>query len=75
MVARASPGDGKCRRVRSFMERPLCVDCISEKSGLAIADLKTLLTRIEGTVSVTCGTDRCRGCGHSTTVYSIAREA
>jgi hypothetical protein len=56
-----------------IMERPLCVTCISEKSGITIAETEALLTRIEGTVSLTLATDRCRACGEPTEVYWLSR--
>jgi hypothetical protein len=41
-------------------ERPLGVNCNSEKSGMAIAETEALLTRIESAGSFTRATDRCR---------------
>jgi len=41
-------------------ERPLGVNCNSEKSGMAIAETEALLTRIESAGSFSRATDRCR---------------
>jgi hypothetical protein len=57
-----------------IMERPLCLDCISEKIDLTTDDIRGLLSAIEGTVSLNRDTDRCRACGRSTTVYSVFRD-
>ena len=54
--------------------RPLCVDCISSKSGLAPHEIEPFLTRIEHAIFVKSGTDRCRACGRTTLVYSLLRE-
>ena len=56
-----------------IMARPLCVNCISEKSGLTIAETEVLLTRIEGAVSLTRNRDRCRACGVPSEVYWMSR--
>lgn len=57
-----------------IMERPLCVGCISSKSGLTAAEVESYLSTIQGTVEVQRGVDRCRACGTSTTVYSLFRK-
>ena len=56
-----------------IMERPLCVNCISEKSGMTTAETEALLTRIEGAVSLTRNRDRCRACGEPSEVYWMSR--
>jgi hypothetical protein len=56
-----------------IVERPLCVECISDKSGLAVAEIEPFLVRIERVISVRRGTDCCRACGRSTMVYSVFR--
>jgi hypothetical protein len=43
-----------------IMERPLCVDCISEKSDLITDEVEPLLARIESKVALRRGKDRCR---------------
>jgi hypothetical protein len=57
-----------------ILERPLCVTCISEKSGLTAAEIEPFLGRIANAIYVKSGTDRCRACGRSTLVYSLFRK-
>jgi hypothetical protein len=52
------------------MERPLCVDCISDKSGLSADEVESYLSRVRRSVSVERGIALCRKCGNSTAVYS-----
>jgi len=56
-----------------IMDRPLCVDCISDKLGRNANEVQRLLTDIERTVSLNRAMDRCRACRRSTAVYSIFR--
>ena len=53
-----------------LMERPLCVDCISDKSGLSADEIESYLSRVRRSVSVERGIALCRKCGNSTAVYS-----
>src|SRR5436189_5418355 len=54
--------------------RPLYVDCISSKSGLAPHEIEPFLTRNERAIVVRSGTDRCRAGGRSTLVYTPPRQ-
>jgi len=54
-----------------IMERPLCLSCISSRSGLTAREVKSHLRKIKGTVDVL---GRCRACETATTVYSIRRK-
>jgi hypothetical protein len=56
-----------------IIDRPLCVKCLSDKSGLTANQVESYLDRVRRTVSVERGVDLCRRCGKSTTVYSILR--
>lgn len=56
-----------------IMERPLCVPCIADKSGLTAAEIESFLAQIARTLDVRRGVDRCRVCGDGTTVYSLFR--
>ena len=58
-----------------IVERPLCTECIAERSGLAVAEVEPLLTRIGRTIAITLAVDRCRGCGRTESVYSAFRPA
>ena len=59
--------------LRLLLERPVCGPCVSEKVGIAVADIEPLLTRIKQTIDVESGTDHCRACGTSTLVFSLFR--
>lgn len=52
-----------------IMERPLCMTCIAERTGLETGEIQSLLARIGRTVAVSSSTDRCRACGQSTMVF------
>jgi len=54
-------------------ERPLCLACISSKSGLTTREVESYLTNIQGAVDIRRGVDRCRVCGDLATVYSLLR--
>jgi hypothetical protein len=56
-----------------IIERPLCVSCISSKSGLTHGEVESYLTRIEATVDVKQALDRCRTCGNLGPVFSLIR--
>jgi hypothetical protein len=56
-----------------IIERPLCVNCISDKSGLSADEVEAYLGRVRRSVSVEHGIDRCRSCGTITAVYSLLR--
>ena len=57
-----------------IMERPLCVACISSKSGLTTGEVESYLANIKkGTVDVLRVDDRCRACFTLTMVYSLIR--
>jgi hypothetical protein len=57
-----------------IVERPLCVDCISEKSGLPTDQIEPFLTRIESKVPLSRGENRCRACGRFMNVSWIVRQ-
>jgi hypothetical protein len=52
-----------------IMERPMCVDCVSEKSGIAADEVEPMLARIATRIAVTSAVDRCRACGETKKVY------
>jgi hypothetical protein len=54
-------------------ERPLCVACISSKSGLTHGDVESFLASIEKNVDVKQALDRCRTCGSLGPVFSLIR--
>jgi hypothetical protein len=57
-----------------IMERPLCIACISSKSGLTAGQIESYLSTIQETIEVRRRMDRCRVCGNSTTLYSLFRQ-
>jgi len=57
-----------------IVDRPLCVPCISEKTGFTADETEPFLARIATGIYVKSGTDRCRTCGRSTLVYSLFRK-
>jgi hypothetical protein len=53
-----------------IIERPLCVDCIAEKSSIAAEqEVEPLLARIATRIAITSAVDRCRACGETKKVY------
>jgi hypothetical protein len=54
-----------------IMERPLCVSCISSKTGLTHGEVESYLARIKDTVAVKQALDRCRTCGSLGPVFSL----
>ena len=56
-----------------IMERPLCVSCISSKTGLTHGEVESYLARIESTVDVKQALDQCRTCGSLGPVFSLVR--
>jgi hypothetical protein len=53
--------------------RPLCAECISEKSGVDRKDVEPLLTRIGMTIALTRFVDRCPACGRIERLYAAFR--
>jgi hypothetical protein len=51
--------------------RPLCVACISAKSGLLVDDIEPTVSRLEQTIFVKREMGPCRGCDRWTLVYSL----
>jgi len=53
-------------------ERPLCVACISAKSGVLAADIEPVVARLQQTIFVKRDMARCRICERWTLVYSLS---
>ena len=53
-------------------ERPLCVACISAKSGVLAADIEPVVARLEQTIFVKRDMAQCRICERWTLVYSLS---
>ena len=59
-----------------IVERPMCVDCISEKCGLRPATIEATLARLARFLKVHYFPKaRCRACGENRPTYSIDRPA
>jgi hypothetical protein len=58
-----------------ILDRPLCVDCISDKAGLSTPDLDARLTLVRTSLQLYGAEDRCRVCGTTTIVLSVERPA
>lgn len=57
-----------------IVERQLCMQCISMKSGLSSADVDAALEKIRHVMVVTSVADgRCRSCGIQGQVVSVDR--
>ena len=56
-----------------ILDRPICLDCIIAKSGLATAEVESYLEQIGVGLEVTVEEDRCRACGEPRTVFSLTR--
>jgi hypothetical protein len=46
-----------------IIDRPVCVACISQKSGLSAEEIHSYLSRVAAAVSVIRDTAACRACG------------
>jgi len=56
-----------------IMERPLCMGCICDKSGLNAGKVEAYLITLAATLVIQRGVNRCRACGMSTAVFSLFR--
>jgi hypothetical protein len=56
-----------------ILERPLCIRCIQEKSGLRPPSLRTTLSNIRTVLRVRREHGRCRACGIVTSIVSLHR--
>ena len=54
-------------------DRPLCLPCVSDRSGLAADDVESYLRRVAHVITLKRGTGRCRACGMITEVFSPLR--
>jgi hypothetical protein len=53
-----------------LLERPLCSDCIAQKSGVSCDEVEPLLTTIGKTIGLIRVVDRCHACGRTDRVYA-----
>jgi hypothetical protein len=59
--------------VALIVGRPMCVNCMAEKSGLTTPALAATLTAVQTALVLHSAVDRCRECGIVTTVFSMSR--
>jgi hypothetical protein len=50
---------------------PLCVACLSTKSGVPVGEIEPVVSRLERTIFVKRDMGPCRTCGRWTLVYSL----
>ena len=59
-----------------FHERPMCLDCAAQKSGLSVVQAKQYLTIIGKAVQVLReDIESCRLCGQARPLFSLRRSA
>ena len=54
-----------------ILERPMCPDCITTKSGLSAAEAEAVIQRIAAVMAIHREVTRCRTCGVTVGVVSI----
>ena len=54
-----------------MLERPLCLDCISDQANLSSEDTKRRVETIGRTIEIHAGEDRCGSCGRFRTLFSL----
>jgi len=56
-----------------IVDRPLCLSCIADKSGVTVERVSEALQAIGSALALTSRADRCTACGTTTTVHAVAR--
>jgi hypothetical protein len=56
-----------------IVDRPLCLSCIADKSGVTVERVSEVLHAIGSALALTRRTDRCAACGTATTTYAVGR--
>jgi hypothetical protein len=56
-----------------ILDRPTCMTCLSEKTGLSVAEVDATLLRIQRALRVHRGPGPCHACSATRDVISIAR--
>ena len=59
--------------VSLLLDRPMCLDCISAKTGLSTIEADRSLTVIGVSLELLRTDEQCRNCGISGAVYSLHR--
>jgi hypothetical protein len=56
-----------------ILDRPTCLDCIAQKTGLPMTEIGATLFRVRAFLRVHEEEGRCRACGETKRVVSISR--
>jgi hypothetical protein len=56
-------------------DRPLCMTCITDKSGVTADEIDEYLRRIHRAMAVHRAIDRCRACGRLTDLLAFFRSS
>ena len=56
-----------------ILERPLCLNCIADKSLVTVERATQVLETIETALVLARETARCTACGTTTAVYAVGR--
>jgi GTP-sensing pleiotropic transcriptional regulator CodY len=56
-----------------IVDRPLCLSCIADKSGVTVERVSEALHAIGSALVLTSRNDHCTACGTTTTAYAVAR--
>ena len=55
-----------------IIERPLCLQCISDKAQVSVRTVRDYLDKLDTTMGVKrAANDRCRGCGSTGNTFSL----
>ena len=67
------PAPDKVVRVTQLLveQPPLCVTCISGKSGVLVGEIEPIVSCLDRTISVRRDMGQCRDCERWTLVYSV----
>jgi hypothetical protein len=68
------PGRAAVLVIALIVDRPMCVDCIALKSGVAgTAEVESTLATIRESLQIHEAYERCRACGETKRVLSLNR--
>ena len=56
-----------------ILERPTCLDCLADKTGLPLTEIGATLFRVRAFLQVHEEEGRCRACGETKRVVSLLR--
>ena len=55
-----------------IIERPLCLQCISDKAQVSVRTVRDYLDKLDTTMGIKrAANDRCRGCGATVNTFSL----